>query len=153
MISDFVFSNPEKWAMVAIPFFLWVSAQIIKFFAHSLKHGVDWKYLFEYGHMPSSHTACVTAMIFTAGYYQGIDSPIFAIAFTMGTLTIYDAIKLRAYIGDYGKTINRLAKDYGKKNYPRLKERVGHTIGEATSGAVLGIVGSLIIIQIFKLFS
>ena len=123
MISDFVFSNPEKWAMVAIPFFLWVSAQIIKFFAHSLKHGVDWKYLFEYGHMPSSHTACVTAMIFTAGYYQGIDSPIFAIAFTMGTLTIYDAIKLRAYIGDYGKTINRLAKDYGKNIFEIEKHK------------------------------
>ncbi|MBU2025298.1 MAG: divergent PAP2 family protein [Patescibacteria group bacterium] len=139
----------EKYAIVIIPSFMWASAQIIKFVVYSLKHGVNWKYLFEYGHMPSSHTACLTSLVFTTGYYQGIDSPVFAVAASIGLLTIYDAVKLRTYIGDYGKTINRFLKESGKK-YPRLKERVGHTMDEAVTGAFLGIVGSFILIEILK---
>ena len=144
--------NPEQYAIIIIPFLMWLFAQIIKFMIYSLKHGVHWKYLFEYGHMPSSHTACVTALIFSVGYYTGIGSPIFAVAFTLGLLTIYDAVKLRAYIGDYGKTINHLIKEQGV-DCPQLKERVGHTLGEAITGIFLGILGSLFLVQLFQIIS
>jgi uncharacterized protein len=150
---EFFLADPKKWALVVIPLILWISAQIIKFVLYSSKHEFNWKYLFEYGHMPSSHTACVTALIFTAGYYEGIDSPVFAVAFSLGTLIIYDAIKLRTYVGEYGKTLNRLARETGKKKYPQVKERVGHTFSEVFSGALLGIVGAFILIQVFKIIS
>jgi acid phosphatase family membrane protein YuiD len=147
------FSAPENYAILLIPLLMWVSAQIIKFFLYSFKHGLDWKFLFEYGHLPSSHTACVTSLMVVTGYYAGLNSPVFGVAFSLGILTIYDAIKLRAYIGDYGKTINRFIEEAGKKNYPKLKERVGHTATEAISGFVLGIIGSFFWIWILNFFS
>ncbi|MBD3244863.1 MAG: hypothetical protein GF335_02620 [Candidatus Moranbacteria bacterium] len=142
------------YPILLIPAIMWVISQILKFSIYSYKHGVNWKYLFEYGHMPSSHTSSVTALMFTIGYYEGIFSPAFAIAFTMGMIIIFDAVKLRGYIGSYGKILNKLIKDAGFKNkYPRLKERVGHSISEVLSGVVLGITGSLLLIYIFeKLF-
>ena len=145
----------ESYAMIIIPMIMWISAQIIKFILYSVKNGIDWKYLFEYGHMPSSHTSCMTSLIFVIGYYNGINSALFAITLTVGLITIYDALKLRTYIGDYGKTINQVIRDSGLKtdSYPKLKERVGHTLSEVLSGGTLGLAGSALLIQIFKHFS
>lgn len=142
----------ESYAMIIIPMIMWMSAQIIKFVLYSIKNGIDWKYLFEYGHMPSSHTSCMTSLIFVIGYYNGVESALFAITLTVGLITIYDALKLRMYIGDYGKTINRVIKDSGLKanGYPKLKERVGHTLSEVVSGGILGLAGSALLTQLFK---
>lgn len=142
------------YAIIIIPMIMWVSAQIIKFTLYSMKNGVDWKYLFEYGHMPSSHTACMTSLVCATGYYADTRSPIFAVALTVALITIYDALKLRTYIGDYGKTINQIVRDSGLKTdgYPELKERVGHTLSEVISGAVLGFGGSTLLIILFKQF-
>ena len=145
--------SPESYAMLAIPLCMWISAQLIKFILYSAKHGLDWKYLFEYGHMPSSHTSCITSLIVTIGYYQGVSSPIFAVTLIIGLLTIYDAVKLRSYIGEYGKTLNKMVRETGRtKRYPKLKERVGHTLTEALSGAALGMIGSVMLIMLFQTF-
>ena len=39
-----------NYLLFIIPLIMWFVAQIIKFIIYSVKHGVDWKYLFEYGH-------------------------------------------------------------------------------------------------------
>jgi hypothetical protein len=145
----------ENYLLFIIPLIMWFVAQFLKFIIYSIKHGIDWKYLFEYGHMPSSHTACMTALFFTAGYYEGMHSSAFAISLIVGIIVIADAVKLRGYIGDYGKTLNKILHDEDmkmKNHYPILKERVGHTLGEVFSGALVGIVGSFLLIQIFNLF-
>ena len=137
--------------IVLIPIMMWGIAQFLKFVIYSFKYGVNWKYLFEYGHMPSAHTSTMTSLIFTTGYYEGLYSPIFAVAFTVGAIVMFDAVKLRGYVGEYGKVLNQLTKKE-KNKYPRLKERVGHTVLEVISGAVLGLVGAFILIQIFNQF-
>ncbi|MBD3300663.1 MAG: divergent PAP2 family protein [Candidatus Moranbacteria bacterium] len=151
-MGEFFSKNGDSYhPIVIIPIIMWMIAQLLKFTIFSVKHGINWKYLFEYGHMPSSHTATMTALIFSTGYYEGIYSPIFAVAFTMGAIVMSDAVKLRGYIGEYGKVLNQLTKKQ-KENYPRLKERVGHTVREVVSGALLGLVGAFLLIQLFNLF-
>ncbi|MBD3238217.1 MAG: divergent PAP2 family protein [Candidatus Moranbacteria bacterium] len=140
--------------IVIIPTIMWFVSQFLKFSIYSAKHGLNFKYLFEYGHLPSSHSASMAALIYATYKFEGLSSPVFAIAFTVGLMTIFDAVKLRGYIGKYGETLNKLIKDSGfKKNnqYPRLKERVGHTITEVVTGAILGLIGAYLLVRLLYL--
>ncbi|MCS7003515.1 MAG: divergent PAP2 family protein, partial [Dehalococcoidia bacterium] len=47
------------------------------------------------GGMPSSHSAVVTALVTTIGRLLGLDSPLFAIAFFLAAIVMYDASGVR----------------------------------------------------------
>jgi len=108
-----------------------------------------WLDVFAYSDMPSGHTATVTALSTIVGLRTGIFSAEFAIAFVLMTIVITDAIGLRNYLGQHGKTLNILVKDLREDDflddyYPRLLERIGHTPAQVIIGALIGISVSLI---------
>ena len=129
-----------------IAFFL---AQGTKVFLRSFKHKITWHDVFAYSDMPSGHTAVVTSLVVILGLKLGWDSPLFAAAFVFATIVITDAVGLRNYLGQHGKTLNILVKDLKEdefldRTYPQLLEHIGHTPLQVTIGALVGALTSLI---------
>ena len=128
-------------AMILIPIATLVAAQAIKFLRFSLRHGVDWNYLFTPGHMPSAHSAFVTALATTIGVYDGIHTGAFAVAVGFAIIVIYDALRVRMQIGEQGRFLNELVReldDIDRSKFPRLKEHVGHYGSEVVAGILFG---------------
>jgi uncharacterized protein len=145
----------QSYALIIVPIVAGFLAQVVKFVMFSFKHGMDWHFLFEYGHMPSSHTAMMSGLIYTIGFYYGTKTPEFATALIITLLIISDALRLRMYIGSYGKTLNELL-DRLKIDEPsalKLKERVGHRPSEIFGGAVLGVLTAIVLIRVFELLA
>ena len=141
----------EPFVFIITPLLAGLLAQVIKFLIFSFRHGFDWRFLFEYGHMPSSHTAMMSSLIWTIGWYNSPTSPEFAVALMVTLLIISDALRLRIYIGSYGKTLNDLVDHLRVEDYsalPKLKERVGHRPSEVFGGLILGIVTAIIVIEL-----
>jgi uncharacterized protein len=105
--------------------------------------------IFSYSDMPSGHTSVVIALCTIIGLTEGINSPLFAIAFVFTAIVITDAIGFRNYLGQHGKTLNILVKDLDEDDflddtYPELLEKIGHTPLQAIIGAIIGFIVSLI---------
>ena len=144
----------ETYAYIVIPITAAILAQIAKFVIYSFKHGLDWHFLLEYGHMPSSHTSMMSALLVAIGYYHGFSTPEFAMTLVITVLVISDAMRLRMYVGSYGKTINRLVDHLRLSDYSfedKLKERVGHRPSEILAGILLGVITALVLIRVFEL--
>lgn len=141
------------YKMFIIPFIVIVIAQMIKFMRYTVRHGLNWDYLFAPGHFPSAHSAFVAALIVCVGFYDGVDSSTFAVAACFAFLTVYDAMRVRLHIGMQGKTLNMLVAELDQLDeakFPPLKERVGHFANEVAGGIALGILLSLCIIWIIE---
>jgi len=113
------------------------------------KKSFHWHDLFAYSDMPSGHTATVTSLATIVLLRDGLFSASFAIAFVFMMVVITDAIGLRNYLGQHGKTLNILVKDLKEDDflddyYPRLLERIGHTPIQVLIGALIGIGISII---------
>ena len=136
--------NLSHYYVVILPVFVGFVIWIIKFIVFYIRHKFDWKYAVEhgttYGHMPSAHTGFVTALITSIGYYVGIDSGAFAVALALAIIVVDDALRLRIYMGDQGRRLNFIIEQLkiSKKEFPRLKERIGHRKSEVVVGAILG---------------
>ncbi len=139
--------------MIIIPVAVGVITQTTKFVIFSIKHGLQWRYFFSHGHMPSFHTAFVVSTVTAIGYYQGTTSGIFALAVIFAFVIIDDALRLRMYTGDHGRYLNMLIQQLpiDKKKFPRLKERVGHRLSEVVVGGFIGFFLSLILIKLLEL--
>ena len=137
---------------IAVGFIIWV----IKFVVFYIKHNFNWSYALEhgttYGHMPSAHTGFVTSLIASVGYYEGLDSGAFAVAIALATIVVDDALRLRIYMGDQGRRLNFIIEQLkiSKKEFPRLKERVGHRKSEVVVGAILGFLLTYLLATILK---
>ncbi len=132
-----------------IPLIVLIAAQAVKFLRFSLRHGINWDYLFTPGHMPSAHSALVAALVTTVGHYDGVNSGTFAVAVGFATIVIYDAMRIRMQIGEQGKFLNELVReldDIDPAKFPRLKERVGHYGREVLAGVLFGAALSAILI-------
>ncbi len=140
---------------ILIPILVGGITQITKFSIYSFKHGLDWNYFFTHGHMPSTHSAFVTALIITTGYYYGIDSGAFLVAFSLSIIIFDDALRLRMYLGDQGRYLNNLVEklEIDPKKFPRLKERVGHRSSEVIVGVIYGAILSGIFIYIISIIN
>jgi len=133
-----------------IPIIVGVIVQIIKFIIYSLKHGWDIRYIMTHGHMPSAHTAFMVSLIASVGFYEGVHSGAFAISVALGIIVIDDAVRLRMILGDQGRYLNMLIEQLkiSEKQFPRLKERVGHRISEVIVGGIFGFALTLVLIAI-----
>ncbi len=124
----------------------WLAAQIAKTIINFVLAGkFDIERMWGAGGMPSAHSALVCSLVIAIAKMSGTSSPLFAIAFVMAAIVMYDAMGVRRAAGQQAKVINRLLSDRedeeellpdGKK----LKEMVGHTPLEVGSGALLGIL-------------
>lgn len=126
-------------------------AQGTKVFLKSfrLKRRFHWRDVFAYSDMPSGHTATVTSLAMIVFLRDGLFSASFSLAFVFMTIVITDAIGLRNYLGQHGKTLNILVKDLKEDDflddsYPKQLEHIGHTPLQVIIGAIIGIAVSLI---------
>jgi len=124
----------------------WLAAQVAKTIINFVLAGqLDIERMWGAGGMPSAHSALVCSLVIAIAKTSGTSSPLFAIAFVLAAIVMYDAMGVRRAAGQQAKVINRLLSDRedeeellpdGKK----LKEMVGHTPLEVGSGALLGIL-------------
>ncbi len=133
---------------ILAPITAFVIAQGTKVLLRSFKKKVSWHDVFAYSDMPSGHTSVVTGIVSIIGLKIGIDSPIFAVAFVFATIVIVDAIGLRNYLGQHGKTLNILVKDLKEddfldNSYPKQLEKIGHTPLQVLVGGTIGILTSV----------
>lgn len=145
----------SKYYTFLIPIAVWFIIQGLKILIFSFKHGwniiENTKHL-GHGHMPSAHTGFVSALVTAIGYYKGMDSGAFAVAIVMAIITIDDSIRLRMHIGDQGTYLNRLIEHLNlkRKEFPKLKERLGHKISEVIVGGIAGSILTIILAEILK---
>lgn len=125
-------------------------AQGTKIILKALKHGnLQWRDIFAYSDMPSGHTATVVSLSTIVLLKNGLQSAEFALAFVFMMVVITDAIGLRNYLGQHGKTLNILVKDLKEddfldNSYPKLLERIGHTPMQVLIGAIIGALVGII---------
>lgn len=134
---------------ILAPIVAFVIAQGTKVLLRSFKRKVTWHDVFAYSDMPSGHTSVVVGVTSIIGLKLGISSPMFAISFVFMMIVIVDAIGLRNYLGQHGKTLNILVKDLKEDDfldntYPKQLEKIGHTPLQVLVGGTIGFVTSLI---------
>lgn len=140
------------YAVFVIPILVGLITQTVKFIIYSLKHGWDIRYAFTHGHMPSAHTAFAASLVSSIGFFEGVHTGTFALSVALAFLIIDDATRLRMTLGDQGKYLNMLVGQLNidEKQFPRLKERMGHKVSEVIVGAILGLVLTALFIYLFK---
>ena len=132
----------------------WLVAQVLKTLINGFLLGkFSLERMWGSGGMPSSHSATVCSLVVAAARLYGPDSAIFALAFIMAIIVMYDAMGVRRETGEQAKILNRMLTDWMEAesaNSPflgdkKLKEMVGHTPFEVLGGAIVGVaVGWLI---------
>lgn len=137
----------------------WLAAQILKVFT-----GVFRERRFSVislltgtGGMPSSHSACVTALATSSGLYYGFGSAAFAISTILAMVVMRDASGVRREAGKQAKVLNQIIQELfttsdGKTFQSDLKELLGHTPLQVFVGAALGIMVAIALWPVFKQF-
>ena len=99
------------------------------------------------GGMPSSHSAVVVGLATLIGKYEGINTPIFAIALIFSFVVMYDAAGVRRAAGKQAKLLNQLVETPGLSGIQvseKLVEVLGHTPIQVIVGAAIGVIVGLI---------
>jgi acid phosphatase family membrane protein YuiD len=140
-------SFSEFSPIILIPLLVGVITQLTKFILFSFENGLKWHYIMTHGHMPSAHSAFAISVLITTAYVDGLNSGSFVVAMALGFLILDDALRLRMYLGDQGRYLNMLVKNLmeetdliNQKDFPRLKERIGHHKSEVAVGLIYGAV-------------
>lgn len=136
--------------LLVCAFIGWFAAQFIKCTRYVIKNRkFDFAVLMSSGGMPSSHSATVCALVTASAKIDGTNSVMFALAFILAFIVMYDAAGVRRAAGEQAKVLNRLAKELsdGDTRYldKNLKELIGHTPFQVIMGALLGIILTLLI--------
>lgn len=98
--------------------------------------------------MPSSHSAIVSGLATLIGKYEGVDTPIFALAFIMAFVVMYDACGVRRAAGKQAALLNKLIETPGLTGVQvseKLVEVLGHTPVQVFVGALIGVVVGLMV--------
>ena len=142
--------------ILSVALLSWLAALICKTLINYILSGkFEAERMWGAGGMPSAHSALVCSMFKAAAKSQGVNSPIFAIAFILAAIVMYDAMGVRRETGEQAKVLNRMISDWLSEaedapanlaqNGRKLKEKVGHTPFEVLSGALLGILIAVIV--------
>lgn len=142
------------YQILLLPIISGAIAQLIKLFITSDKQKFSAKNLLAYSGMPSGHSAMVISLATIIGLEDGWHSPVFALSIIFAIIVIRDALGIRQYLGQHGKTLNILVKDLKNddvldEKYPRLLEKIGHTPMQVLIGSLIGFIISFIGFYIF----
>ncbi|NJD58974.1 MAG: divergent PAP2 family protein [Anaerolineae bacterium] len=122
----------------------WGIAQTIKVPIEYLRtHKWNWALLIQAGGMPSSHSALVVGVAHGIGLSVGFDSALFALAFAVCMVVIYDATGIRRQAWKHAERINAMISDLAAGHplkQDQLAEVLGHTPAEALGGIILGLL-------------
>ncbi len=135
----------------------WFVAQICKVFTgvfHERQFSIV-SLLTGTGGMPSSHSACVTALAVSSGLYYGLGSAPFAITTILALVVMRDASGVRREAGKQAKVLNQIIGELfttgdEKRFHADLKELLGHTPLQVFVGALLGAVTALALFPAFR---
>lgn len=129
----------------------WTVAQFTKLTRDAVRGRLSWERLTGAGGMPSAHTALVVATAAASGFTAGFDSPLFAIAFVVAGIVMYDAAGVRRHAGRHARALNRIIfkmnTEHPLKKF-RLKEQIGHSPLEVLAGAAQGVLVGWIVCRI-----
>ena len=121
----------------------WAAAQVLKTLINLIVNKTfDPGRLVGSGGMPSSHSAFVNL---------GPDSPIFAVAFVVAFVVMYDAMGVRRETGKQAELLNQIteifSQNYAEFDTPEkaLKVLVGHTPLQVLFGCVIGIIVGVVV--------
>jgi len=127
-------------------------AQLLKVpFGYWRTREINWSLLLDSGGMPSSHSALISSVTSAIGFYVGWGSPLFALAFALSIIVVYDAAGVRRQAGLQAARINLIVREViqtGKipeKEWETLRESIGHSPAEAFAGVLLGFVVAVVI--------
>jgi acid phosphatase family membrane protein YuiD len=135
---------------IVFPIIAFTLAQGTKVLLKSFKRKrFHWRDTFAYSDMPSGHTATVVSLTTIILLRDGIFTATFAMAFVFMMIVITDAVGLRNYLGQHGKTLNVLVKDLKEddfldNSYPKQLEHIGHTPVQVIVGGLIGIIVSVL---------
>lgn len=137
------------YQILLLPLIAGLIAQTAKFFIKSNKQKFNLKNFLTYSGMPSGHSSIIISLATITALEEGIASPFFAISFILAIIVIRDALGIRYYLGQHGRTLNILVKDLKNdqvldEKYPHLLERIGHTPAQVLVGSLIGFLVSLI---------
>lgn len=138
-----LYKNP----IFTIPLISTIITQGVKGVIRSIQEKkVFWRAFFEWGGMPSSHSALVVSLATILGLKEGFSSPIFVLSLFFAGIVIADAIGVRLAAEEQAKVINKILQKYpiNEKYDIILKESIGHTPFEAITGGILGFIVALI---------
>jgi len=131
-----------------VPFILWFAVQTFKVIYELVKtKKFNFKRIMGAGGMPSSHSAVVVSLATLVGKYQGVDTPIFAVATIFAFIVMYDAAGVRRAAGKQAKLLNKIIETPGLSYLEvqeKLVEVLGHSPMQVIVGATLGLVVGLI---------
>lgn len=131
----------------------WSLGQFLKVpIEYLTKRRWNWALWFSSGGMPSSHSSLMVATTLSIGLYDGFDSPLFALAFAVSMIVVYDAAGVRRQAGYHAQKINLLFEELFSGHpisQERLKEVLGHTPRQVLGGIILGTLIALIVYGLF----
>ncbi|MGI5893539.1 MAG: divergent PAP2 family protein [Candidatus Merdivicinus sp.] len=141
------FADLAQNRVLEIAILCWLAAQILKVLFDAIRnHRFSFERMVGAGGMPSSHSSTVCGLTVAVGRTYGLASPIFAIAFVIACIVMYDATGVRRAAGEQAKVLNRMMQEHDWAEAQRsLKEFLGHTPMEVFAGAILGIVLAFLI--------
>jgi len=125
-------SDTLRTYLFLIPLVVLVLSEIVKYVVEEMKSGAGHRHLFQQGGMPSSHSAFVMSLLIIVGHKMGTDSVEFAIVTVFACIVWYDAIGVRAVLGEQARVLNVL------QHFHRLKETLGHSFTEVFAGIAFG---------------
>jgi len=131
-------SNLLRTYLFLIPLVVLFLCEITKYVVEEFRTGNGQRHLFQQGGMPSSHSAFVTSLLIIVGRKMGVESVEFAIAVVFACIVWYDAIGVRAVLGEQARVLNVL------QHFHRLKETLGHSFSEVFAGIAFGAVVTIV---------
>ena len=133
---------------IYIPAILWISIQLFKLIYDLITtKKFNFKRIMGAGGMPSSHSAVVVGLATSIGKYEGVGSAVFAIAFIVAFVVMYDACGVRRAAGKQAALLNKLVETPGLSGVQvseKLVEVLGHTPVQVFVGALIGFIVGII---------
>jgi len=134
-----------NYYLITIPFFIAIITQVIKLSIAIIKGKKAINELWSYGGMPSSHAALTSSLTTLVYLINGLDLN-FLIALILTFIVIRDAAGLRQEISKHSQILNTLNTE---KKSITLNERIGHTPFQLTIGAIIGIILTILLYNLF----
>ena len=134
---------------MVVPMLLWFGIQVFKVIYDLITtKKFNFKRIMGAGGMPSSHSAVVVGLATLIGKYEGVNTPIFAVALIFSFIVMYDAAGVRRAAGKQAKLLNQIVETPGLSGIQvseKLVEVLGHTPIQVIVGAIIGVIAGLIV--------
>ena len=135
------FDPGRAYLAVFLSWFIAQTIKVLRSLAGVKFRRFNFRWIFDTGGMPSSHSSSVAGLSTTAGLYYGFGSMPFLITLIFTIITMFDAAGVRRNVGRQAIILNKMMDDIYEKGQvgdARVKELLGHTPVEVFAGAFLG---------------